>query len=234
MRSGPLILRRWIGVPAGLVGLIRFRQRQMAAVAYVIVLLQDLAGVGIDEEGLALRRIQVMVGHGDFPDQSVNVGAVFFNGQDDELVLGRHVRIRDGGVPRGCPHGGFCRKARLGIDIHFREEAGAGRKQATLARDGKAELGAQNVQLVEHLLIADQPHLAASYNGRSLKDLGIDAEYVLVGVNERIRLGLDFGFARQTQRGAERKVEGVGVDDPGRGAVDFVDVSIELFAAVLQ
>ena len=62
-----------------------------------------------------------MVGHGDLPGQAVNVGVIDFDGQDDELILGRHVRIRDGGVPRGCLHGGLRGKAGRGIDIHFRE-----------------------------------------------------------------------------------------------------------------
>ena len=55
-----------------------------------------------------------------------------------------------------------------------------------------------------------------------------------MGVYEGVRLSLDFGFGRQIQRGAERKVEGVGVNDPGRGAVDFVDVSGKALAVVLQ
>ena len=55
-----------------------------------------------------------------------------------------------------------------------------------------------------------------------------------MSVDEGVRLGLDFGFGRQIQRGAERKVEGVGVDDPGRRAVDFVDVGGKAFAIVFQ
>ena len=62
----------------------------------------------------------------------------------------------------------------------------------------------------------------------------VATEYTLVGVDKGVRLGLDFGFVRQIHRGAERKVQRVGVDDPGRRAVEFVDVSGKAFAVVFQ
>ena len=62
----------------------------------------------------------------------------------------------------------------------------------------------------------------------------VQPEYILVDIDERVRIGLDFGFGRQTDRGAERKVQRVGDDDPGRGAVDFVDVGGKAFAIVFQ
>ena len=84
------------------------------------------------------------------------------------------------------------------------------------------------------LRIPDKPHPAVCEDPWLTQQPRIQPEYTLVGVNEGVRLDLDFGFGRQIQRGAERKVKGVGVNDPGWGAVDFFDVSGKAFAVVFQ